>query len=246
LTEEFKKYGDRGAYHWDAFKRSVKRHNPYLAGRYRIVESMLEDAGLSGGRALDIGCGDGAISFLLAKGGWAVFGLDYSGTGLGLAREKFRERGKSAAFMRGDSCSLPIKDGAVDAVVAADIIEHLHEQERFLTEVVRVLRPGGAAVITTPVKLSDVPEDEEHVREYTEDEFREALERHFESVRILKTHPRECFDNYSRTVRLFGFIGRVRPYRYLYNFMSSYLDKNPFMSCGGVSTQLSAIAQKRK
>lgn len=242
---EFRKYGDRGAYHWDAFSRSIKRHNPYLAGRYALVLELLERAGLAGGKLLDIGCGDGALSYLMAMSGWDVTGLDYSPTGLGYAREKFREEGARASLMRGDSCRLPVKDGSLDAVVAADIIEHLAEQEAFLSEVHRVLKPGGAAVITTPVKVTETPVDPEHVREFSADEFRETLGRFFGGVKIVQSHPAKCVARYNMQYRFLGVVGRVKPYKYAYNIMSSYLGKNPFLEgVEGGNTQMSAICRK--
>ncbi|MBI5190043.1 MAG: class I SAM-dependent methyltransferase [Nitrospirae bacterium] len=243
---EFRKYGNRGAYHWDAFSRSIRRHNPYLAGRYRLVLELLECAKLPGRRLLDIGCGDGALSYLMTMAGWDVTGLDYSPTGLGFARDKFMEEGAAASFMRGDSCMLPVKDGSLDAVVAADIIEHLTEQEAFLAEIARVLKPGGAAVITTPVKVTEIPVDPEHVREFYPEEFRETLGRYFGSVEIIQSHPADCVARYNRQYRFLGVVGRMKPYKYIYNVMSSYVGNNPFLGSGGGGyTQMSAICRKR-
>jgi ubiquinone/menaquinone biosynthesis C-methylase UbiE len=243
---EFQKYAARGAYHWEALRRSVRRHNPYLAGRYALTLELLDKAGVQGDRALDIGCGDGALSFLLARDGWRVAGLDYSGAGLGLAREMFGRHGEQAGFMRGDSTMLPVKDGSQDAVVAADIIEHLREPERMLDEIARALKKGGAAVITTPVKMTDTPVDPEHVREFTEDEFRRMLAARFSDVEILLSHPADVMDRYNRTYRIFGVLGRLRPYRYIYNIMSCCLGMNPFLSAGrgGGYTQMSALCRK--
>jgi len=243
---EFQKYAVRGAYHWDAFRISARRHNPYLAGRYALTLELLDKAGVEGDRALDIGCGDGALSFLLAKDGWRVAGLDYSGAGLGLARKNFGREKASAGFMRGDSTMLPVKDKCLDAVVAADIIEHLREPERMLDEIARSLKTGGAAVITTPVKLTDTPLDPEHVREFTEAEFRKMLEARFSGVEILLSHPADVMARYNKTYRIFGVFGRLRLYRYIYNIMSSLLGRNPFLSPdkGGGYTQMSALCRK--
>ena len=205
------------------------------------------EAGLAGRDLLDIGCGDGALGYMLAKDGWRVRGLDYSGTGLGFAAEMFAARDIPAMFVRGDSCSLPIKDGSMDAVVAADIIEHLHEPGRLLLESYRVLRPGGAAVITTPVKLSETPADREHVREFTEAEFRAALLEIFSEVELVLSHPAKYAARSNRTYRFFGLFGRLRPYKYLYNFMSSSVGRNPFLGPddGSGFTQMTAICRKK-
>ena len=244
--KEFKKYGNRGAYHWEALARSVKKHNPYLSARYDIVLELLDKAGLSGRRVLDIGCGDAALSYLMVKAGWQVSGLDYSGTGLGLARQKFGENKARASFLRGDSCIIPVKDNSLDAVVAADIIEHLAEPERMLEEIRRVLKKGGAAGITTPVKIAEIPGDPEHVKEFTETEYRAILEKHFGKVEIKLSHPRAFVEKYKKVYRFMGVLGRMRPYKYWYNTASAYLNRNPFHMPAGKSfyTQMSALARK--
>jgi len=229
VSREFAKYKARGAYHWEAFNRSVRKHSPFLAGRYELVVKTLQRTVRPGGRVLDIGCGDGALAYAITRAGYKVIGLDYSGTGLGLAKRKFSEMRVSAGLMRGDSTVLPVRDLTFDAIVAADIIEHLQEPEKMLEEISRALKPGGTAVITTPVKLTETPTDPEHVREFTEPEFKETLDRHFGGVDVTLSHPKGVMERYERRYRLLGIFGRVRPYRYWYNFLSSYMGNNPFM-----------------
>ncbi len=244
--KEFQKYGARGAYHWEALSRSVKKHSPFLAGRYSLVLDLLKKSGTGGRKALDIGCGDGALSYMMTKDGWKVTGLDYSGTGLGLAKKIFKERNANADFVRGDSCRLPIHNESFDAVVAADILEHLNEPERLIEEINRVLKNGGAAVVTTPVKLTEIPVDPEHVKEFTPDEFKEMLCRHFGKVELVISHPEQTIRRSNRTFRFLGFIGRIKPYKYLYSIMSLYMNSNPFLKPDrqGRYTQMSALVIK--
>lgn len=242
---EFQKYKARGAYHWDAISLSIRKHNPFLVGRYGIVTGFLRASGVRG-KLLDIGCGDAALGYLMSREGMEVIGLDYSGSGIGHAVAKFGEKQIPPRFMRGDSCNLPVRDGSFDAVVAADIIEHLKEPEKMLSETRRALKDGGVAIITTPVKLTPVPVDPEHVMEFTEAEFRETLGRYFSDVEITLSHPEDTMKDYERSYRFLGLFGRIRPYKYLYNMMSSMFGINPFLRPAGKGryTQMSAIARK--
>ena len=52
--------------------------------------------------------------------------------------------------VEGDAAALPFEDGAVDAVVMLDVLEHVPEPRAVLTEVRRVLRPGGVVVLSVP------------------------------------------------------------------------------------------------
>ncbi len=54
------------------------------------------------------------------------------------------------SYARGSGLELPVRDSAVDAVMAFDVIEHVPDDEAFVAELVRVVRPGGTVILTTP------------------------------------------------------------------------------------------------
>ena len=97
-------------------------------------------------RLLDVGCAGGELAALLATRGWRVHGAEAEHA---LARAA-RARGVDAREVDLDRAPLPWSDGAFDAVVAAEVIEHVIDTDHLLAEIARVLRPGGALVITTP------------------------------------------------------------------------------------------------
>jgi ubiquinone/menaquinone biosynthesis C-methylase UbiE len=91
------------------------------------------------GRVLDVGCGDGQISRLLASRGAVVVGADPTWNQLRVAAE----RGGGVAYTRSEAAALPFADASFDAAVACLVFEHIDDVDGAIAEVARVLRPGG-------------------------------------------------------------------------------------------------------
>lgn len=97
---------------------------------------------------LDLGCGNGALSGRIGASGFDVTGCDYSKSGIDLARNEFP---KIHFFQHDVSTSLPGEhNGKYDAVISAEVIEHLLLPRKLLVNAVAALRPGGLFVLTTP------------------------------------------------------------------------------------------------
>jgi SAM-dependent methyltransferase len=97
-------------------------------------------AELSGAeRVLDVGCGDGQISRLLAAAGSQVVGVDPTWNQISVARR----RGGGADYLRSGAELLPFADNSFGAVVACLVFEHIDELDAAISEVARVIRPGG-------------------------------------------------------------------------------------------------------
>jgi len=90
-------------------------------------------------RVLDIGCGDGQISRLLAADGCQVVGVDPTWNQIVVAQQ----RGGGAGYARATADELPFPDASFDGVVACLVFEHIDAVEQAIAEVARVLRPGG-------------------------------------------------------------------------------------------------------
>lgn len=98
-------------------------------------------------RVLDFGCGTGAGSKLLIAAGHTVTGVDASESGIQLARAQV----PSGTFHHlDDESDLPFENATFDACVCTEVIEHLLDVRGFLSEMHRVLVPGGILFITTP------------------------------------------------------------------------------------------------
>ena len=111
------------------------------------VGFYLEQLGDLGGRlVLDAGCGGGLVARELAAAGAEVVGVDRSLGSLGVAR---RAVGGHFRPAQGRLERLPFADGSFDAVVAADVLEHLPDLPAAVKELARVLAPGGSFLFDT-------------------------------------------------------------------------------------------------
>src|SRR6056297_1875705 len=100
----------------------------------------LAEAELAGyERVLDVGCGDGQISRLLAAAGAMVAGVDPTWNQVRVAAE----RGGGPVYARAGATPLPFADSTFDAAVACLVFEHIDDADGAIAEVARVLRPGG-------------------------------------------------------------------------------------------------------
>ena len=111
------------------------------------VGFYLRELGDLGGRlVLDAGCGGGLVARELAAAGAGVVGVDRSLGSLGVAR---RAVGAPFRPAQGRLERLPFASGSFDAVVAADVLEHLPDLPAAVTELARVLAPGGSFLFDT-------------------------------------------------------------------------------------------------
>ena len=125
-------------------------------------------------RALDVGCGDGRLSAALDAGELTV--ADVSRVALERARARLPEAG--VVELDPDS-PFPLGDSTFDLVLCAETIEHVRDVQLLLSEIRRVLRPGGRLALTTPAAPPLVrPPDplSPHLRMLTRRSLRRLLE----------------------------------------------------------------------
>jgi len=213
VTEiSFSKYAAKGAYHWRECFGPVHRLNAFTLGRYHMVLSALRAHKLArNARVLDVGCGDGALSGLLATHLQArVEGVDVVPLSIDLARAEFAKRKLEGRFQVVDGYVYPFPDASFSAVVCSDVIEHVQKPADMLAEMWRVLAPGGVLVVTTPVRYTELPLDPMHVQEWFPSEFeRLCTDVLGVPVELQLSHPVALAEIYASPTAILGRVARL-------------------------------------
>jgi SAM-dependent methyltransferase len=154
-----------------AVEAAVEATHWWFLGRRRLIARLLRGiAPTPRVRILDVGSGTGTNLRLLAQLGYpGVIGLDPSEEAVRFCAQK-----GLGPVRRGDLCALPFEDGSFDIVLATDVLEHVPDDVRALSELYRVLAPRGHAIVTVPAfrflwgRQDDVSH---HLRRYTKSEL---------------------------------------------------------------------------
>jgi SAM-dependent methyltransferase len=130
---------------WQRFDRKETPLDYYVATVQRI-EAVHEET------LLDLGCGDGWLSAVLAMRGAKTWGFDISREAVRIARDRARDNGllDRCFFFVASFYSMPLRDGAFPAAVGMSILHHLRHKAEAAQELARVVRPGGHAVFGEP------------------------------------------------------------------------------------------------
>ena len=96
---------------------------------------------------VDLGCGTGTLSVLLAREGFRLRGLDFAGSMVAAAESKAASAGVDVAFAQGDAAEPPYKAGSCDVVLSRHVLWALPDPARALARWVGLLRPGGRLVL---------------------------------------------------------------------------------------------------
>jgi O-antigen biosynthesis protein len=166
-----------------------ERYVPEVAGdirlehvhRYLIARELVRDK-----HVLDIACGEGYGSAMLARDAAHVIGVDIAADAVAHAAERYPL--VNVEFRQGACEAIPLPDQSVDVVVSFETIEHVPDHQRVLDEMRRVLRPGGLLIISTPDRreYTDVlgNRNEYHVSEMDRGEFDRLLRARFANVSL--------------------------------------------------------------
>ncbi len=127
-----------------------KEADPAFARRARIIFKSLDLRGDE--KVLDAGCGRGFYVKVL-KTIWPnlkIFGVDIDNRYL--LQAKRISRGLNVKFLKSSVLHLPFRDAFFDRIIASEILEHIEDDEKAISEIYRVLKPGGLVIVTVPNK----------------------------------------------------------------------------------------------
>lgn len=168
-----------------------ERYLPEIGGEMRL-EHLHRYAWVAayceGCTVLDVACGEGYGSSLLARRAKSVIGVDLSAEAVRHASAKYAAQ-TNLQFREGSVCALPLEDGCVERIVSFETIEHLLEQRAMLSEFRRVLSPRGLLFLSSPnrpvYRATREGLNEFHVRELDRAELDGLLRQHFAAVTYL-------------------------------------------------------------
>lgn len=150
--------------------------------RYSIVNNYIKDKAV-----LDIACGDGYGSCLMADTAKSVVGVDIDAATVTIATKKYIK--PNLAFKVGSADQIPVESSSIDVVVSFETIEHHDKHDEMLAEIKRVLKPDGLLIISSPDKLTYSDKrnynNPYHVKELYKEEFVKLISDSFTTTQLL-------------------------------------------------------------
>jgi 2-polyprenyl-3-methyl-5-hydroxy-6-metoxy-1,4-benzoquinol methylase len=151
--------------------------------RYAYVAQLVK-----GKWVLDLACGEGYGSYILAKQAEYVVGVDIDEQTMHHARSKYPK--SNLTFLMGSILKMPISSKKkFDVIVCFEAIEHISDHETLLSEVKRLLKKDGIFIVSSPNKVTytDIPQYDNpfHEKELYFEEFEELLKKYFNHTHFL-------------------------------------------------------------
>lgn len=131
---------------WSDGIRWVRTLKNLVPGRLKWFDRHIDWQGKD---VLDLGCAGGFMAEALAERGAHVTGIDPASDAIDAARDHARAGKLRIAYDVGVGEALPYDDASFDAVVCVDVLEHVADLHRVLSEIARTMRPGGLLLFDT-------------------------------------------------------------------------------------------------
>jgi 2-polyprenyl-6-hydroxyphenyl methylase/3-demethylubiquinone-9 3-methyltransferase len=131
---------------WSDGIRWVRTLKNLVPGRLKWFDQHIDWQGKD---VLDLGCAGGFMAEALAERGAHVTGIDPASDAIDAARDHARAGKLRIAYDVGVGEALPYDDASFDAVVCVDVLEHVADLHRVLSEIARTMRPGGLLLFDT-------------------------------------------------------------------------------------------------
>jgi len=146
----------------------------------RLLKAYVVAADKVHGNLLEVGCGEGRGVAWLTPKVEKFSAIDKIATVVEGLKKKFPQ----GNFVSGNIPPLPYDDKTFDCVVSFQVIEHIKDDNLYLKEISRVLKPGGFALISTPNRPMSLSRNPWHEREYTADELTSLAKKYFTNVEM--------------------------------------------------------------
>ncbi len=130
---------------YDAYASEFSHTRKFFWRELEFLKKYIKN----GDKILDVGCGNGRLFDMFEDTNIKYTGIDFSKELIEIAK---KERGDRATFMHADALSLPFKDNSFDTVFSIAVLHHIPSKEnrmKFISEIYRVLKPGGVCVLTS-------------------------------------------------------------------------------------------------
>src|SRR6266403_750867 len=136
---------------WRDVYDQINVHGAIYRKRLEIVLEWIDELAIPGGeKVLEIGCGSGRCTVALAQRGYLVHAMDSVAGMVDSTRERVGQAGvkSSVSIGLGDAHHLAFRDGSFGLVLAIGVMPYLHSPQKALSEMARVLKPGGFLLMT--------------------------------------------------------------------------------------------------
>lgn len=143
--------------------------------RYKAAKELVKNK-----IVLDIASGAGYGTSFLSNYAKHIYGIDYSSQAIKYSKTLYGKN-KNLEFLQGNAENIPIEDSFLDVVVSLETIEHIPNPEKFVKEVVRVLKPGGVFYVSTPNDDEFTEGNEYHLHEFTFTELNRLIRKYFKN-----------------------------------------------------------------
>ena len=170
--------------YWDGFATESYKEADRNRGGNKCKFATVVDLIPNNSDILDIGCLNGNFCNFIKENGHIIksfTGIDFSEKLIHMAKHRFPEQ----SWITSDYSDIPFPDNSFDVVTAMEILEHIEDPEKLLSEAKRVCRSGGSVIVTTPNKL--IIDDPAHVWSYVPSDVFALLEKISTNVNVLLT-----------------------------------------------------------
>ncbi len=145
-------WDEKGTCHWGLFNDDEN----HVSASKNLTDFMIKNAGITKQSiVLDVGCGDGEVDVQIVKEvKCTLVGIDLSGIHIQHAKQKIREQKLKnlLQFFKSSATDLKFKDNYFSHVISQSTIYHVHDKEKALSEIYRVLQKGGIFVFDDLIK----------------------------------------------------------------------------------------------